>query len=360
MDNKISENYITFRINFYEERKITQIYYIFKYFSIQFYINQVQSYYAIILIYQLRLIDNINILRHIEYDNCRGIVKYFQKGKKHNPNEIYNQNVQKKYNKGKIIVKRNPMHRSIIIPEFKVKLTLLKYCIYINCSIYLLMFFVIYWLIQILDMMDVYSRASPRGILINKIKIFTAYSMFQYNNHLSFFYGSYVKQYEGSQLQSQMMLPMLINLQNQQMQAQYLQSQLLRTMQYPFSQKQNTEEQALIKQKDIVAAPEEQFEKVKSIQVIAKQKIHKKKRRNAKKFYNQGHWTSKEHRQYLAFILQRKEVILQPDLKREQQVFKSMSMIIKTRTAAQCRSHHQKFDFMSYLNQDCPTGDDSK
>ncbi|KAM3131289.1 hypothetical protein pb186bvf_016607 [Paramecium bursaria] len=87
--------------------------------------------------------------------------------------------------------------------------------------------------------------------------------------------------------------------------------------------------------------------------VVTNRYIQKKRtKRKYKKFYNQGVWTQKEHKLYLAFIKDNIDIILQPDLKRHYQVFKQISRMVRSRTAAQCRSHHQKFDFLSFLNKD--------
>lgn len=58
----------------------------------------------------------------------------------------------------------------------------------------------------------------------------------------------------------------------------------------------------------------------------------------------QGHWTNKEHRLYLQFIESHKEIMSDSDQKKMNKIFKQMSDFLKTRSASQCRSHHQKFN----------------
>ncbi|CAD8073836.1 unnamed protein product [Paramecium primaurelia] len=73
-------------------------------------------------------------------------------------------------------------------------------------------------------------------------------------------------------------------------------------------------------------------------------KIKKRRRKNIRKTYNNGHWTQKEHNLYLKFIETNKAIMIQSDLKKQEKIFKQMSLVIKTRQPSQCRSHHQKFN----------------
>ncbi|CAD8175116.1 unnamed protein product [Paramecium octaurelia] len=75
-----------------------------------------------------------------------------------------------------------------------------------------------------------------------------------------------------------------------------------------------------------------------------KTEIKKTRRKNSKKIYNKGHWTQKEHRLYLQFIETNKEIMMKSDMKKQEKIFKQMSVVIKSRSPSQCRSHHQKFN----------------
>ncbi|CAD8063592.1 unnamed protein product [Paramecium primaurelia] len=75
-----------------------------------------------------------------------------------------------------------------------------------------------------------------------------------------------------------------------------------------------------------------------------KTQIKKTRKKNSKKIYNKGHWTQKEHRLYLQFIETNKEIMMKSDMKKQEKIFKQMSIIIKSRSPSQCRSHHQKFN----------------
>ncbi|CAD8206038.1 unnamed protein product [Paramecium octaurelia] len=70
----------------------------------------------------------------------------------------------------------------------------------------------------------------------------------------------------------------------------------------------------------------------------------KKKKSTKSKFFKKGHWTNKEHRLYLQFIESHKEIMSDSDQKKLNKIFKQMSDFLKTRSASQCRSHHQKFN----------------
>ncbi|CAD8055955.1 unnamed protein product [Paramecium primaurelia] len=75
-----------------------------------------------------------------------------------------------------------------------------------------------------------------------------------------------------------------------------------------------------------------------------KKQIKKTRKKNSKKMYNNGHWTKKEHRLYLQFIETNKEIMMKSDMKKQEKIFKQMSIVIKSRSPSQCRSHHQKFN----------------
>ncbi|CAD8163799.1 unnamed protein product [Paramecium octaurelia] len=72
--------------------------------------------------------------------------------------------------------------------------------------------------------------------------------------------------------------------------------------------------------------------------------IKKTRRKTARKTYNNGHWTQKEHRLYLQFIETNKDIMMKSDMKKQEKIFKQMSLVIRTRSPSQCRSHHQKFN----------------
>ncbi|CAD8091582.1 unnamed protein product [Paramecium sonneborni] len=77
---------------------------------------------------------------------------------------------------------------------------------------------------------------------------------------------------------------------------------------------------------------------------IKEKKINKTRKKNSKKTYNNGHWTHKEHKLYMQFIEKNKEIMMKSDMKKQEKIFKQMSLIIKSRSPSQCRSHHQKFN----------------
>lgn len=54
-------------------------------------------------------------------------------------------------------------------------------------------------------------------------------------------------------------------------------------------------------------------------------------------------WTADECKKYEEFIVQHSNVMCDSSIKRTEKIFLSMSQYIGTKTASQCRSHHQKF-----------------
>ncbi|CAK82355.1 unnamed protein product (macronuclear) [Paramecium tetraurelia] len=85
---------------------------------------------------------------------------------------------------------------------------------------------------------------------------------------------------------------------------------------------------------------------VKQLTEDLKFKIPTKKirRKTASKMYKNGHWTQKEHNLYLQFIETNKAIMMKSHQKKQEKIFKQMSLVIKTRSPSQCRSHHQKFN----------------
>ncbi|CAD8107024.1 unnamed protein product [Paramecium sonneborni] len=57
-----------------------------------------------------------------------------------------------------------------------------------------------------------------------------------------------------------------------------------------------------------------------------------------------GHWTQQEHQLYLEFVKSHESILKSKYDKKSKKIFKLMSSYIPTRTATQCRSHHQKFN----------------
>ncbi|CAD8118661.1 unnamed protein product [Paramecium sonneborni] len=57
-----------------------------------------------------------------------------------------------------------------------------------------------------------------------------------------------------------------------------------------------------------------------------------------------GHWTKQEHLTYLEFVRNHESILKSKYDKKSKKIFKLMSQFIPTRTATQCRSHHQKFN----------------
>ncbi|CAK91827.1 unnamed protein product (macronuclear) [Paramecium tetraurelia] len=57
-----------------------------------------------------------------------------------------------------------------------------------------------------------------------------------------------------------------------------------------------------------------------------------------------GHWSKLEHQLYLQFVNDHEEILRSKYDKKSKKIFKLMSQCILTRTATQCRSHHQKFN----------------
>ncbi|CAD8206362.1 unnamed protein product [Paramecium pentaurelia] len=129
-----------------------------------------------------------------------------------------------------------------------------------------------------------------------------------------------------------------------------------------FQQPEIHSQQNIIKMNDIQAKFPETFQRSFQIEpieaptsldhnqsIISKMPItilnkRKKKKFNKSKFFKKGHWTNKEHRLYLQFIESHIEIMSDSDQKKMNKIFKQMSDFIKTRSASQCRSHHQKFN----------------
>ncbi|CAD8117975.1 unnamed protein product [Paramecium sonneborni] len=57
-----------------------------------------------------------------------------------------------------------------------------------------------------------------------------------------------------------------------------------------------------------------------------------------------GHWSKSEHQLYLKFVNEHEDILRSKYDKKSKKIFKMMSQYIITRTATQCRSHHQKFN----------------
>ncbi|CAD8100526.1 unnamed protein product [Paramecium sonneborni] len=57
-----------------------------------------------------------------------------------------------------------------------------------------------------------------------------------------------------------------------------------------------------------------------------------------------GHWTKLEQQQYMEFVQSHQSILKSKYDKKSKKIFKLMSSFIPTRTATQCRSHHQKFN----------------
>ncbi|CAD8114940.1 unnamed protein product [Paramecium sonneborni] len=57
-----------------------------------------------------------------------------------------------------------------------------------------------------------------------------------------------------------------------------------------------------------------------------------------------GHWTKQEHLLYLEFVKNHESILRSKYDKKSKKIFKLMSHFIPSRTATQCRSHHQKFN----------------
>ena len=58
--------------------------------------------------------------------------------------------------------------------------------------------------------------------------------------------------------------------------------------------------------------------------------------------YLSGHWNLDESQRYYVFLTLNRKNFEKKGLRRSQKIFKEMSKFIRTRTADQCRSHHQK------------------
>ncbi|CAD8195920.1 unnamed protein product [Paramecium pentaurelia] len=81
-----------------------------------------------------------------------------------------------------------------------------------------------------------------------------------------------------------------------------------------------------------------------------KKKISKDSPQNQKK--NQGHWSSLEHQVYVEFLKLHYNTTMQSQQNRKNnKIFKLMSMTIGTRSPSQCRSHHQKFNPFTLAGQ---------
>ena len=58
--------------------------------------------------------------------------------------------------------------------------------------------------------------------------------------------------------------------------------------------------------------------------------------------WGKGLWTSVQQKAYINFLRERKQEMDVSTLRRSQKIFILMSKEVKTRSADQCRSHHQK------------------
>ncbi|CAD8196753.1 unnamed protein product [Paramecium pentaurelia] len=66
-----------------------------------------------------------------------------------------------------------------------------------------------------------------------------------------------------------------------------------------------------------------------------------------------GHWTKQEHLLYLEFVKNHESILRSKYDKKSKKIFKLMSQYIPTRTATQCRSHHQKFNPLTKSKKKC-------
>ncbi|CAK61735.1 unnamed protein product (macronuclear) [Paramecium tetraurelia] len=83
---------------------------------------------------------------------------------------------------------------------------------------------------------------------------------------------------------------------------------------------------------------------------VTKKKISKEQPQDVKK--NQGHWSTQEHLIYVEFLKQHQNTTMQNQQNRKNnKIFKLMSMTIGTRSPSQCRSHHQKFNPFTLAGQ---------
>lgn len=57
-----------------------------------------------------------------------------------------------------------------------------------------------------------------------------------------------------------------------------------------------------------------------------------------------GRWTSNENLTYITFLVENEHLVAQRKQRRKLRIFKSLSMLVVTRTPEQCRSHHQKME----------------
>lgn len=57
-----------------------------------------------------------------------------------------------------------------------------------------------------------------------------------------------------------------------------------------------------------------------------------------------GHWDEEENRKYFLFLTVHHNNFERKNLRRSEKIFKVMSRYLGTRTADQCRSHHQKME----------------
>jgi len=76
--------------------------------------------------------------------------------------------------------------------------------------------------------------------------------------------------------------------------------------------------------------------------------IHKKRKtqsRNQNFNFGKGKWTDKEQNSYISFLKTNMLQMVDKLLRKSRKVFLNMSNTIQTRTADQCRSHHQKLIF---------------
>ena len=67
---------------------------------------------------------------------------------------------------------------------------------------------------------------------------------------------------------------------------------------------------------------------------------------------NSGRWSLSENKSYLKFLLNNKDQFATKYLRKSNQIFCAMAKNFPSRTADQCRTHHQKFENQSGGNID--------
>ncbi|CAD8079360.1 unnamed protein product [Paramecium sonneborni] len=173
---------------------------------------------------------------------------------------------------------------------------------------------------------------------------------FEQQQNFSFYLPKHLESFEINVLAYSLLIRQYLNLirfeQQWFMNYLYPYFYILTLQQHQQPQLQNSVNKSIKVEEGLDEQPIESKSTIKSVEQkeIKKKQVNKTRKKNSKKIYNNGHWTQKEHKLYLQFIEKNKEIMMKSDMKKQEKIFKQMSLVIKSRSPSQCRSHHQKFN----------------